>query len=814
MNHFKLIFWSCPCLALLSYEPAERSQPFTKGSLRFANLPTLQDLQPLWKAHADSRAKLWAQMETQQKPKWSSVGVSSKAHIPARPGVNRPLSHVFNKPPQEKISPRRSQPIQNGNKRHTTLNVNPEEFPQAKPRSFEFSIKVPFMNKAKDGTPKESDPASSGGHGKFRPSSLQIQTSFNKRSGAQKGSSDDTGSQVDPSKLSYNLEIDVPIPSKEKQETLSTPENPFGNSLDANQKRPWTGQNKPTNTDLYALSVPETPESGAHLASTSRDIFPPKRPTYVNRLNEYYNSQMEPKPATYDYSNDQSGQARSSDLTYMYEQSYPPSVTMPYDKAQHELNDLSFRPNENECSKCQKQEAGVDSQTAISERGNYDQFGSSSEQQFRTGHDEDSSQAIDQGYNWYTTSAPSQYEQVSRPVWNTDTIYQAKNDAVVADSQQSMFKPPAPAGYQTYEYEKDQSKQTLPGYLDAVQQPPPLISHIGTSQMNDKAQFTKSVMEPEYYLGAQVDKLGPVSDYAETSSGLADYSPNSFNQHSQREPLYVGYSTEQQGIVQSTPSTAAFDTYQPNPLASDNYTPIYNSLPKQANKGLQYTANAQADNYYIPDPANYVPFEEAPGSSTLVPLKEIAKPQWQTAALSKSNSYDDQYNGPSSGREQLQIPIKVHSTFKPNNSPSFSSALYQHYYPSEGFDDYQDGKSQVYQPQDVSYTANPNIPQMFPSLQQTSTTFSNKEPALENMNQNAMEIKGNLDLVYTQQGPQYTLPEQSFSQKKADQTSQEAEEGFKVVPYSKSDGYSSRGWERPPASGYEEMGTKKEYPNP
>ena len=66
----------------------------------------------------------------------------------------------------------------------------------------------------------------------------------------------------------------------------------------------------------------------------------------------------------------------------------------------------------------------------------------------------------------------------------------------------------------------------------------------------------------------QVDKLGPVSEYTELSpSGLAGYSTNLLNQPSQRQPLYMGYSTEQQGIVQNRPGTSAFENLPTQPTS-------------------------------------------------------------------------------------------------------------------------------------------------------------------------------------------------------------------------------------------------------
>ena len=73
--------------------------------------------------------------------------------------------------------------------------------------------------------------------------------------------------------LSYQLQLEVPIPSQStstrplsclgghsgQQGTLSTPGNSFGNFLDGSQKGRWTGQNTPTNADLYTLSVPQMP---------------------------------------------------------------------------------------------------------------------------------------------------------------------------------------------------------------------------------------------------------------------------------------------------------------------------------------------------------------------------------------------------------------------------------------------------------------------------------------------------------------------------------------------------------------------------
>ena len=71
-----------------------------------------------------------------------------------------------------------------------------------------------------------------------------------------------------------------------------------------------------------------------------------------------------------------------------------------------------------------------------------------------------------------------------------------------------------------------------------------------------------------------------------------------------------------------------------------------------------------------------------------------------------------------------------------------------------------------------------------------------------NMNRNGVERNGNVDPVYTQQGPQYTLPVQSFSQKMGYQNRQEAEDRLKVIPSSGSYGYSSSGRETAPLPEY------------
>ena len=91
------------------------------------------------------------------------------------------------------------------------------------------------------------------------------------------------------------------------------------------------------------------------------------------------------------------------------------------------------------------------------------------------------------------------------------------------------------------------------------------------ARLDGRTPFTEPVMEPDYSLNSdgstgyrecfsppvkpiysaaggnlsklsQLDTLGPVSEYADTSpSGLAGYSPNHLNRPSQMQPLYMGY---------------------------------------------------------------------------------------------------------------------------------------------------------------------------------------------------------------------------------------------------------------------------------
>ena len=198
---------------------------------------------------------------------------------------------------------------------------------------------------------------------------------------------------------------------------------------------------------------------------------------------------MKPKPATYKYG--QSGHPSSSELTYMYEQSSP---SVPYDKAQHGLNNLPVSPSGSEYNKVKINRLAVTPKLLLLNR---EMMANSSRSLAQAGMKMCLNPSIKD--NLYPSLAPSQYEQVSRPIWNPGTMHQGKGDAFVADYQ-SIFKPPTPAGYSfLYEYNTYQSEQTLPGRFSAVeQQPPPLIHYTGTGQIDGKAPFTKPLMEPDF----------------------------------------------------------------------------------------------------------------------------------------------------------------------------------------------------------------------------------------------------------------------------------------------------------------------------
>lgn len=450
-----------------SSEPLERSRLLGKGSHLYGNRQPLHALQSPWKAHAVRQAQPRAQIKTQQKPQTSSVVVSGNAR--ARPilasqmSQYRPRSYAFNKLPQERPLSQISRPTQYGRKRRPTLMQTPKVYSQpgplstqtnsqAMPRSFEFSVKVPFAGSGNDGTTKGSPTASGAGdHGSnFRPSSVQIQTSFNKPFGSQKGSPQSAGSPVDPSMLNYQLQLEVPIPSRsESKRTLSSPGITFGTSHGASQK----GQTKPMHEALHTISNPPKSHSGFNPVNSSPYSFPTAK-LQPEILPRYPNENQFPphRPNKVNYYSPYPGNILPGSAPYIL----PEPIYIP-----------------------QGHTTGL----------------TKSVTQMTEGNPINAFQPVHHGYLY--SLAPSQHQAVSSPIWNPGTMNQGKDYAAKVYSQQTHSKPPTPAS-SSYGYGAAQNEQRLPGHFSAVkQQAPSRISYTVPGQINDKNLFTKTV-EPDF----------------------------------------------------------------------------------------------------------------------------------------------------------------------------------------------------------------------------------------------------------------------------------------------------------------------------
>lgn len=163
---------------------------------------TRAKLQP--KVHDQVQVKPW------QEPRGSSLNVHGHAQIQNQPSPYhqspyQPRSYVATKVTQE---------------------MSPSQHPLAKPRNFEFSLKIPFVdflgqNKETSSTIKGSDLNSGGSDGAghysqlYRPSSVHISSSFNGASSSDGGFTNypnggKTGHEV--TKPSFQLSLSVPIP--------------------------------------------------------------------------------------------------------------------------------------------------------------------------------------------------------------------------------------------------------------------------------------------------------------------------------------------------------------------------------------------------------------------------------------------------------------------------------------------------------------------------------------------------------------------------------------------------------------------------
>lgn len=181
----------------------------------YGNRRPLHYIQALRQPHRKLQASVYDQVQVKswQKPPESSLRVRSHAQIQNQPGLYhqsqspyQPWSDDVTKWTQEMSPLQRIHPL-------------------SMPRSFDFSLKVPFdnflgQNKETSSTTKGSDLNSGGSVGAgLRPSSIQIYSSFDSPSGSD-GFSDKGSSNYpyggknahDVSKPSLQLSLSVPIP--------------------------------------------------------------------------------------------------------------------------------------------------------------------------------------------------------------------------------------------------------------------------------------------------------------------------------------------------------------------------------------------------------------------------------------------------------------------------------------------------------------------------------------------------------------------------------------------------------------------------
>ncbi|XP_044213608.1 uncharacterized protein LOC122986414 [Thunnus albacares] len=184
----------------------------------------LQYIQALRQPHRNLQSNVHGQVQiiTRQKPQESSLSAHSRAQIQNQPGLYHQTQSPYLTQPDvatewtQEMSPSQPPPQRN--------------YLQSKPRSFEFSLKVPFANfphQNKDTSSITKGSAlNSGGSDDasysqlYRPSSVQIQSSFNSPSGSDgfsdKGSTDNPNggkNAHDVSKPSFQLSFSFPIPS-------------------------------------------------------------------------------------------------------------------------------------------------------------------------------------------------------------------------------------------------------------------------------------------------------------------------------------------------------------------------------------------------------------------------------------------------------------------------------------------------------------------------------------------------------------------------------------------------------------------------
>ncbi|XP_023267205.1 uncharacterized protein CG5098-like [Seriola lalandi dorsalis] len=193
-----------------------------QGGYNSGNRRPLQYIQALRQAHRKLQPNVLDQLQAKswQKPQESSLSYSQSQN---QPGVYHETQ----------------------NPKHPSLPQTPPQrnHPVTKPRSFEFSLKVPFIsslgqNKETSQTTKGSAGGSDGaGHYSqlYRPTSVQIHSSFNSPSGSN-GSTNAGKNVHDVSRPIFQFSLSVPIPA-----TTQSPKPSSSNSgYFTNIKRPGT----------------------------------------------------------------------------------------------------------------------------------------------------------------------------------------------------------------------------------------------------------------------------------------------------------------------------------------------------------------------------------------------------------------------------------------------------------------------------------------------------------------------------------------------------------------------------------------------